>query len=131
MLLKIRRLASIAIDYFLLAFLTNTLSIVFEKSNISSIAYYILYGLAFILLVFIIVFKDSILKNRSIGKFLMGLQIYDANGEILNDKEKLAWRTVANILFLPLNFFTILYNNKSYADRIYKTCVGPSKKNKD
>ena len=69
------------------------------------------------------VYKDTILKNRSIGKKIMGLYIYDCNNEILQDKNILIQRNFYMLWLCPLSCFLIVTCNQSVGDQKYHTFV--------
>ena len=84
----------------------------------------------FVLLPFIVsitlwVYKDTILKNRSIGKKIMGLYIYDSNHHIVQNKEILIQSIFYELWLFPVSCFLILICNQSIGDQKYKTIVGP------
>ena len=84
----------------------------------------------FVLLPFIVsitlwVYKDTILKNRSIGKKIMGLYIYDSNHYIVQNKEILIQRIFYELWLFPVSCFLILICNQSMGDQKYKTIVRP------
>lgn len=71
--------------------------------------------------VWLMIHKDLLFKNASIGKKLMGLKIYN-NNEI-PEKNIIIKRNELTFLIFPLYIFLILFKNKSYGDLKYNTEV--------
>lgn len=69
-----------------------------------------------------ILYKDFLFKNRSIGKRITGLYIYQNDQEIC-DKYILIERNVKTLMTAPFSIFKVLWKNKTIGDSEYNTFV--------
>ena len=90
----VKRLVALYIDLAFASLVSNILSVVFpaEPYIYSDIINTIRFLVPINAILFVIVCKDILFKNRSIGKRIMGLYIYDENGEYVSDKKVLVGR---------------------------------------
>ena len=126
-MIKIRRFIAAYIDFWLCFIPGYFISLILQPKPYIFID---LINVIFVLLPFIVsitlwVYKDTILKNRSIGKKIMGLYIYDSNHYIVQNKEILIQRIFYELWLFPVSCFLILICNQSIGDQKYKTIVGP------
>lgn len=119
---KLRRIIAIYIDfviafscvYYPLKIIDNVFNdIIIIKLIITIISLYNFY--------FLMVFKDLLFKNASVGKRIMKLKIYH-NGKI-PDKNIIIKRNKATSYVYPIYIFQIIFANKSYGDIKYNTEV--------
>lgn len=121
MLLKIRRLLAVYIDFILIFYLCYFFAHLI--SIFDNIFYLIFIGIVVLVLFFnIFLRKDCIIGYESIGKKIMRLKIYCNNVRVL-DKKLLIDRVFYSICNFPIYPFMILIINKSCGDNKYNTEV--------
>lgn len=77
----------------------------------------------FVVCITLLVFKDTVLKNRSIGKKIMGLYIYDQDNQIIQHKDVLVQKNFYKLWLFPVSGFLISLCNQSIGDQQYCTVV--------
>lgn len=119
--MKLKRLIATFIDLLVPNIIGRIISLVQFRIENKTINYLI----AFFIVTFMIVAfvtKDCIFGNRSIGKRIMSLRIYQDNKEVV-DKKVLIGRIVNAWYSIPLYPIFILINNQSVGDQLYHTEV--------
>lgn len=103
----VKRLVALYIDLAFASLVSNILSVVFpaEPYIYSDIINTIRFLVPINAILFVIVCKDILFKNRSIGKRIRGLHIYDENGEYVSDKKVLVGRIASLISIYFVNDF--------------------------
>ena len=83
-----------------------------------------------IFLIFFVCFvaKDILFNKVSLGKQIFKLCIYDENNNIITTKSLLIKRVIVSYCFGMINIFTILIQNKTIGDYIFKTNIDIEKK---
>lgn len=124
MILRIRRLLAIWIDYVIIFYTCFYAGKIIEPLTFKNIFLEIVFSIAFLLIFFtIFIRKDSIFGYESIGKKIMCLKIYDLNGQRVTEKKKLIDRTFYTTPFFCLYPIMVLINNQSIGDRKIGTQV--------
>lgn len=120
MKLKIKRIFAAVIDFYIIGLaLALPLEIINYLIGIDIIS--IIIGIAFVLLfIYLYCRKDCIFGYESIGKKLLGLNIYSKNIRI-TDKVLLKNRVISTFELLPLYPIDILIDNVSIGDKKYDT----------
>ena len=77
----------------------------------------------FVVCITLLVLKDTVLKNRSIGKKIMGLYIYDQDNQIIQHKDVLVQKNFYKLWLFPVSGFLISLCNQSIGDQQYCTVV--------
>lgn len=77
----------------------------------------------FVVCITLLVFKDTVLKNRSIGKKIMGLYIYVQDNQIIQHKDVLIQKNFYKLWLFPVSGFLISLCNQSIGDQQYCTVV--------
>ena len=122
--LKIRRFAAMAIDYVVMLFVSMMLVALvtlgsLEVNGLSLCAFFGSY-------ILMVIFKDLIFKNQSVGKRIVKLKIVS----VLPDKKikvgTLILRSIPMVLF-PIEFFLIIGNYNRLGDLLANTSVVDSK----
>lgn len=120
----LKRLFAIYIDLFLSSITVIILKIgndkIFRNNKILfNINIIIIIIFAFVL----ILAKDLMFQNQSIGKRLFKLKIFDCDGNEIENKKLLIKRNIISFMTWNISGFTILFKNKSICDYIYKTQI--------
>lgn len=123
--LKIRRIMSSALDYFICFYIFYIPAELLEKkiNGINQNVVIVISILLFFLICATFVFKDTLYKNRSLGKKIFKLAIYTEKNNEVPDKIVLLKRSLISLFTGGINIFTILLSGKSIGDYIYKTKV--------
>lgn len=121
MKLKIRRLIATFIDYAIILFTVSILSQPIFKFIDNNILTIILCIVSVVIVLYLVIHKDLLFKNASIGKKIMKLGIY-INNEI-PDKKIIINRNKETLWLIALYVFQVLINNKSSGDIKYNTEV--------
>ena len=127
----VKRLVALYIDLAFASLVSNILSVLFpvEPYIYSDIINTIRFLVPINAILFVIVCKDILFKNRSIGKRIMGLYIYDENGEYVSDKKVLVGRIASLIsIYFVNDFLGVMHGKKTRGDKKYHTYVGEKKK---
>ena len=127
----VKRLVALYIDLAFASLVSNILSVVFpaEPYIYSDIINTIRFLVPINAILFVIVCKDILFKNRSIGKRIRGLHIYDENGEYVSDKKVLVGRIASLIsIYFVNDFLEAMHGKKTRGDKKYHTYVGEKKK---
>lgn len=79
----------------------------------------------YMIIVIILMFsRDVVFSNKSIGKKVMNLEIYDKNNKKIADKKLLIDRVYYSVFWtFPFYIFMILVNNKSSGDNKFNTTI--------
>ena len=124
MIIKVKRLIAMVIDYYIIFYpcwyLLNFIAFLTGDNLVFQFALS-LFG--FILVCGLFAVKDIIFGYESIGKKIVKLKIYDETGNRLTNKKKLFKRVIYTSLLIPFYIFMILINNKSLGDIIMHTSV--------
>ena len=126
-----KRIVALYIDLAFASLVSNILSVVFpvEPYIYSDIINTIRFLVPINAILFVIGCKDILFKNRSIGKRIMGLYIYDENGEYVSDKKVLVGRIASLIsVYFVNDFLEVMQGGKTRGDKKYHTYVGEKKK---
>ena len=128
MIIQLRRLLAIAIDYYIIFHIIYLpLNYIFKNST--NILVDILSGLlAIILLVNLFLRKDCLIGYESVGKKIMRLKIFQ-NGKTVQNKKILVDRIFYTLWPFMTYPFMVLYNNKSKGDIRCNTEVKSFRKN--
>lgn len=122
MILKIRRLLAIYID-FIIIFSISYFPLYYISSLFDNKILNMLLGIITIIsFIFLFLNKDILIGYESIGKKIMLLKIYQ-NKERISNKKILKDRVFYSAYFFCFYPFMILYNNKSRGDLIFETEV--------
>lgn len=127
----VKRLVALYIDLAFASLVSNILSVLFpvEPYIYSDIINTIRFLVPINAILFVIVCKDILFKNRSIGKRIRGLHIYDENGEYVSDKKVLVGRIASLIsIYFVNDFLEAMHGKKTRGDKKYHTYVGEKKK---
>jgi len=122
-MIKIKRLLATFLDVLLILLLMNLMLIILSELN-SDFLSYILFLSSFSLLVV----KDFIFKNRSLGKRIMGIEIVCLEGFKTLNKTILIKRNFLSLLFGIFYPITVLMWNRSLGDSIYETTIRTKKR---
>ncbi|NQY28234.1 MAG: RDD family protein [Flavobacteriaceae bacterium] len=109
--LLVKRCIAFFIELLILGFLSGILGFIFEKTNSNYSSY-----LTYVILT-ILVFKDTVFQNGSIGKYLLKLKITDVS----NNKKRFFIRKIIRnitVIFWPLEFIIILIMKRRLTDLI-------------
>ena len=119
MKVKIKRLIAFSIDFLPLNILTWHICDFFIKAIKIEIIGILLSFLVFGIAIYFFIKKDVLFGYESIGKKLMGLQIYNANGVREKNKDKLTQRVLYSLfnLYMPFYPYMILFTNRSVGDK--------------
>ena len=114
-----RRIIAAVIDFHIICFIVTVISytLVFLTMYISFLSFVVCFILAYML----ILFRDNIVGNASIGKKLLKIKVVKVNGEKIN----LITSLKRNILFFlwPVEILLIITDNKRLGDMWAKTIV--------
>ena len=114
-----RRIIAAVIDFHIICFIVTVISytLVFLTMYISFLSFVV----CFILEYMLILFRDNIFGNASIGKKLLKIKVVKVNGEKIN----LITSLKRNILFFlwPVEILLIITDNKRLGDMWAKTIV--------
>ncbi len=114
-----RRIIAAGFDFYIICIMVVLLSyvLVFITSDIS----FLIFCICFVLTYVLILFRDNIFGNASIGKKLLKIKVVKVNGEKIN----LITSLKRNILFFlwPVEILLIITDNKRLGDMWAKTIV--------
>lgn len=120
MKLKIKRIIAAVIDFYIIV-LVLALPLEFINSSIDNNIISIIIGIAFFFFfIYLYYRKDCIFGYESIGKKLLGLNVYSKNIRI-TDKILLKNRVKSTFELFPLYPIDILIDNVSIGDKKYDT----------
>lgn len=124
-MIKIRQLLAAYIGFWLYIVPGNILLIIFQPNSYIFIDIFnvIFAVFPFVVCITLLVFKDTVLKNRSIGKKIMGLYIYDQDNQIIQHKDVLIQKNFYKLWLFPVSGFLISLCNQSIGDQQYCTVV--------
>lgn len=120
MSLKFKRIISVGIDVSLIVLILNPLAIFVEMVCKDERLLLLAKFPILVLAVFSLLKKDSIGKDKSLGKRIMKLEVY-LNGAVLKDKDLLLKRNLASLLDLPSTAIGLITDGKSAGDDKYET----------
>lgn len=119
MSINARRIIAAVIDFYIICFIVTVISytLVFLTMYISFHSFVVCFILTYVL----ILFRDNIFGNASIGKKLLKIKVVKVNGEKIN----LITSLKRNILFFlwPVEILLIITDNKRLGDMWAKTIV--------
>jgi len=139
-MLKIKRLLATLIDFYISIIVVYPIAYIFniEKYfdnlilNIdikeSIITIFIVMIICIILGYILIILKDSLFSNKSLGKKILGLSIIDKQNNEVTNKKILFKRNLLSLIVLVIYPIMIIINNKSLGDYQYDTSVIETKK---
>lgn len=111
MMLKIRRILAICVDYYIIVLCTVILNFIIDHSLFIDC----------VIVNFYILFKDLMFRNQSIGKKLFKLKVSTINGTTPN------WGVLIlrnlTVIIWPIEIILILIYNRRITDFILKTQV--------
>ena len=124
-MIKIRQLLAVYIGFWLYIVPGNILLIIFQPNSYIFIDIFnvILAVFPFVACISLLVFEDTVLKNRSIGKKIMGLYIYVQDNQIIQHKDVLIQKNFYKLWLFPVSGFLISLCNQSIGDQQYCTVV--------
>jgi len=128
--LYFRRVVAFIFDFVLIAF-TNITGFILSVKLIEKIPYQKLleilsYGSLVIMVITFtasFLFKDSLFKNRSLGKLIFGICIVNDEDQSIPSSLKLVIRNATNDLFLLEFIIMIINNGKRFGDKLTETKV--------
>lgn len=119
MSINARRIIAAVIDFYIICFIVTVISytLVFLTMYISFHSFVVCFILTYVL----ILFRDNIFGNASIGKKLLKIKVVKVNGEKIN----LITSLKRNILFFlwPVEILLIITDNRRLGDMWAKTIV--------
>lgn len=122
MKLKFKRIMAAVIDFYIIS-LSLIIPLYYINNIFNNDVISVIIGIIVIIaFIFLYLNKDCLLGKRSVGKKLLGLNIYLKN-EIVVDKKILLNRTRESFSLFPIYPFNILFNNKSLGDIKFETEV--------
>ena len=124
-MIKMKRLIAIYIDFIVIIMTTLLTNIImFGHFNQSETVIVIIIGIIVYLFVFytLMIRKDLLFKNASLGKKIFKLNIIMENGEIPKQKIILK-RNIETFSSFPTNILSIIFDNTTSGDRKYNTSV--------
>lgn len=127
MWIKLKRLLATYIDFAFIMIITTLFINIITLGNaklssnviINCVIIFIYLGIVY----FLLITKDLLFKNASLGKKILGIEIFNENYEKINDKKIIINRNKASMQDFPIYVFQILISNKSAGDKEYNTIV--------
>lgn len=119
MKINIKRLLADCVDFYLLCFVSTfvVVLVTFGKCDITAFSLLSYFFSLFILLLL----KDKIFGNASLGKRIFKIKIINKNNNTLTNIE--CFKRTLTLILLPLEIFMILLYNKRIGDIWAKTSV--------
>ncbi len=117
---SVKRMLSAIIDFYIICFLSSAFICIvtlgkLDITPLSITAYLILFFL-------LLIIKDFIFKNASIGKRIFKIEIAKTDGTRLTIVDALK-RTLPVIILLPIEVFLLVVNDKRIGDIWAKTSI--------
>lgn len=117
---KIRRLLAAIIDFYIICFLSSAFICVFTLGEFSITPFSIIVYLTISLL--LLLFKDFMFKNTSIGKRIFKLKVAKTDGTNLMIVDVIK-RNIPIIILLPVEALLLIINNRRIGDIWAKTSI--------
>ena len=124
MLLRVRRLIAVYLDYVICMYINYPLILIsnlFEDSAYNFISI-IIDVICILIFLYTFFHKDCLIGYESIGKKIMRLKIYQNDVQV-HDKNLLLKRVEKTFWSIPIYPFLILINNQTWADKELNTMV--------
>ena len=127
MKIKIKRMVATYIDITLAVFISILLVdiLTFGNFNLEApLIFKIISSFLYIIVtILLLIRKDLIFKNASIGKKILGIKIVDSQNNDIKDKKVIVNRNKETLSSFPLYPIHILFYNQSSGDEKFKTKV--------
>ncbi len=117
---KIKRILAAIIDFYIICFLSSTFICVFTLGEFSITPFFIIVYLTISLL--LLLFKDFMFKNTSIGKRIFKLKVAKTDGTNLMIVDVIK-RNIPIIILLPVEALLLIINNRRIGDIWAKTSI--------
>ena len=117
---KIKRILAAIIDFYIICFLSSALICVFTLGEFSITPFSIIVYLTISLL--LLLFKDFMFKNTSIGKRIFKLKVAKTDGTNLMIVDVIK-RNIPIIILLPVETLLLIINNRRIGDVWAKTSI--------
>ena len=117
---KIKRILAAIIDFYIICFLSSAFICVFTLGEFSITPFSIIVYLTISLL--LLLFKDFMFKNTSIGKRIFKLKVAKTDGTNLMIVDVIK-RNIPIIILLPVEALLLIINNRRIGDIWVKTSI--------
>ncbi len=117
---KIKRILAAIIDFYIICFLSSAFICVFTLGEFSITPFFIIVYLTIFLL--LLLFKDFMFKNTSIGKRIFKLKVAKTDGTNLMIVDVIK-RNIPIIILLPVEALLLIINNRRIGDIWAKTSI--------
>lgn len=117
---KIKRILGAIIDFYIICFLSSAFICVFTLGEFSITPFSIIVYLTISLL--LLLFKDFMFKNTSIGKRIFKLKVTKTDGTNLMIVDVIK-RNIPIIILLPVEALLLIINNRRIGDIWAKTSI--------
>ena len=117
---KIKRILAAIIDFYIICFLSSAFICVFTLGEFSITPFFIIVYLTISLL--LLLFKDFMFKNTSIGKRIFKLKVAKTDGTNLMIVDVIK-RNIPIIILLPVEALLLIINNRRIGDMWAKTSI--------
>ena len=117
---KIKRILAAIIDFYIICFLSSAFICVFTLGEFSITPFFIIVYLTISLL--LLLFKDFMFKNTSIGKRIFKLKVAKTDGTNLMIVDVIK-RNIPIIILLPVEALLLIINNRRIGDIWAKTAI--------
>ena len=117
---KIKRILAAIIDFYIICFLSSAFICVFTLGEFSITPFFIIVYLTISLL--LLLFKDFMFKNTSIGKRIFKLKVAKTDGTNLMIVDVIK-RNIPVIILLPVEALLLIINNRRIGDIWAKTSI--------
>ncbi len=117
---KIKRILAAIIDFYIICFLSSAFICVFTLGEFSITPFSIIVYLTISLL--LLLFKDFMFKNASIGKRIFKLKVAKTDGTNLMIVDVIK-RNIPIIILLPVEALLLIINNRRIGDIWAKTSI--------
>lgn len=117
---KIKRILAAIIDFYIICFLSSAIICVFTLGEFSITPFFIIVYLTISLL--LLLFKDFMFKNTSIGKRIFKLKVAKTDGTNLMIVDVIK-RNIPIIILLPVEALLLIINNRRIGDIWAKTSI--------
>ena len=117
---KIKRILAAIIDFYVICFVSSAFICVFTLGEFSITPFFIIVYLTISLL--LLLFKDFMFKNTSIGKRIFKLKVAKTDGTNLMIVDVIK-RNIPIIILLPVEALLLIINNRRIGDIWAKTSI--------
>lgn len=117
---KIKRILAAIIEFYIICFLSSAFICVFTLGEFSITPFFIIVYLTISLL--LLLFKDFMFKNTSIGKRIFKLKVAKTDGTNLMIVDVIK-RNIPIIFLLPVEALLLIINNRRIGDIWAKTSI--------